>query len=292
VAAVNGVDAGLGVVEPSSFVASADGTQIATYEFGGDGPVVLIAHATGLCGAAYGMMAAELAAEHRVVGLDFRGHGRSSLPASGDLSWDRMAEDLTAVARTLPGPIHGFGHSMGGAALLLAETASPCLLSSLYLFEPIVLPDDVPIDGENHMGEAARRRRNAFASSEEVLLRYALKPPFNAIAAGCAAAYVANGFARDADGVVRLRCSPETEGQVFDNSRASTLRRVRHVSLPTVVAVGREEDGPSPARYGPTLADTLVEGRLMVHGHLGHFGPLQDPWSVAQDVSAHLHAVA
>jgi pimeloyl-ACP methyl ester carboxylesterase len=203
-----------------------------------------------------------------------------------------MAEDLTAVARTLPGPIHGFGHSMGGAALLLAETASPCLLSSLYLFEPIVLPDDVPIDGENHMGEAARRRRNAFASSEEVLLRYALKPPFNAIAAGCAAAYVANGFARDADGVVRLRCSPETEGKVFDNSRASTLRRVRHVSLPTVVAVGREEDGPSPARYGPTLADTLVECRLMVHGHLGHFGPLQDPWSVAQDVSAHLHAVA
>ncbi len=158
-------------MNPSWTVASADGCELAGYEFGGVGDdVLLIAHATGLCGAMYQLLADELTDRFRVVAFDFRGHGDSTRSVEPDpaidLGWDRMAEDVVAVARHVGADrTHAFGHSMGGGALLLAERAAPGLFESLFLFEPITFPDDVATDGQNMMGDAARRRRPVFASS-------------------------------------------------------------------------------------------------------------------------------
>ena len=281
-------------MKPSWTVASADGCELAGYELGGAGDdVLLIAHATGLCGAMYQLLADELTDTFRVVAFDFRGHGDSTRSGEPDphidLGWDRMAEDVIAVARHVDGDrIHGFGHSMGGGALLLAERASPGSFESFFLFEPITFPDDVATDGQNVMGDAARRRRPVFASRAEVLARYAGRPPFNQVRAGFLAAYVENGFAEQPDGSVRLKCAPEVEATVFENGRAAKLSAVRHVATPTVVAVGHDEEGPNPARLGPPLADALVNGQLVRYDHIGHFGPLQDPWTIARDLKLHV----
>ena len=277
---------------PSWTVASADGYELAGYELGGRGDeVLLIAHATGLCGAMYQLLADELTDRFRVVAFDFRGHGDSTRSGEPALGWDRMAEDVIAVARHVDADrIHGFGHSMGGGALLLAERAVPRLFESLFLFEPITFPDDVATDGQNMMGDAARRRRPVFASRAEVLARYASRPPFNRVLAGFLAAYVENGFAEQPDGSVRLKCAPEVEATVFENGRAAQLSAVRHVATPTLVAVGHDEEGPNPARLGPPLADALVNGHLVRYDHIGHFGPLQDPWTVARDLKLHVAA--
>ncbi len=165
---------------------------------------------------------------------------------------------------------------------------APGLFESLFLFEPITFPDDVATDGQNMMGDAARRRRPVFASSAEVLARYASRPPFNQVRAGFLAAYVENGFAEQPDGSVRLKCAPEVEATVFENGRAAKLSAVRHVTTPTAVAVGHDEEGPNPARLGPPLADALVNGHLVRYDHIGHFGPLQDPWTIARDLKLHV----
>ena len=105
---------------------SADGVEIAVYEFGGAGETLLVAHATGFCATMYRPLGAELVDRFRIVALDFRGHGRSARPVrDDDFGWDRMAEDVLAVVERLDPPIAGFGHSMGGAALLLAEERRP-----------------------------------------------------------------------------------------------------------------------------------------------------------------------
>jgi pimeloyl-ACP methyl ester carboxylesterase len=276
-------------MEPSWTVASADGSRIAAFELGGAGDVLMMAHATGLCGPMYQLLADELTDRFRVVALDFRGHGDSSGAPELDYGWDRMAEDVAAIADHIgPATIHGFGHSMGGAALLLAERNSPGTFASMYLFEPIIFSSEFSTEGQNVMAAAARRRRLEFDSRADVLTRYSSRPPFNRVHAGFVASYVEHGFADQPDGRVRLKCLPEVEAQIFSNGGQVELGAIDQVKTPIAVAVGHDEPGSNPSRLGPPLADVLEHGTLIRYEHIGHFGPLQDPWTVARDLAAHV----
>ncbi len=276
-------------LEPTFTVASIDGSSIAAYDFGGSGETMLIAHATGFCGAMYLQFAQHLTTDFRVISFDFRGHGASAGQAGIDLNWDRMGEDLLAVAHSVGGgPMHGFGHSMGAAALLLAESAAPGRFRSLFLYEPISFPEGVTTDGQNFMAQVARRRRPRFDSRAEVLYRYADRPPFNEMRAGFAASYVDNAFVDDAEnGGIRLCCLPEHEAVIFESGRHLRFDRVKHIATPTVVAIGREVPGSNPAQLGAPIAEGLSNGRLIRYPHLDHLGPFQDPWTVARDLSEH-----
>ena len=277
---------------PSTTVRSADGSTLAVYELGGSGPVLLIAHATGFCAAMYRQLAGHLAARFRVVALDFRGHGNSARQEGIDLGWDRMGEDALAVVERAAdgGRVHAMGHSMGGGALLLAAQAQPALFRTLYLFEPIVFPEGLPTEGQNLMAETARRRKAEFASRAELLYRYAARPPFDKLLAGVLVDYIDNGFDKLEHGHVRLKCLPEHEAQIFEGGRTMFLSRIAGVTTPTLVAVGHEEEGPSPSRFGRPLADTLAHAELRVYPNVGHFGPFQDPWTIARDLTAHAAA--
>lgn len=271
-------------MNPTRTVAAVDGVQIAVHDFGGQGHPLLIAHATGMCGAMYAALADELQGRFHVYALDFRGHGRSRCEADADLRWTMMASDLVRVTRSLSDdPIHVFGHSMGGAAVLLAQLVDPHLFRSAYLFEPIVYSRDALSTGPDNMAEVARNRRATFRSREEVLFRYSGRPPFDRLQAGCLLSYVENGF-EECDNGVTLRCTPETEARVFEDSGAAELELIEHVTTPTLVAVGRDEPGVNPARFGPPLASALPNGDIIRYGHIGHFGPFQDPWTIARDM--------
>jgi len=116
---------------------------LAVHDFGGSGDSVLIAHATGFHGRAYRAFAELLVETHHVVAVDLRAHGASTAPASVEgLSWESMAKDIAAVIEWLDAPVvHGFGHSMGGGAILGAQRAKPSSFTSAFLFEPIVPPE-------------------------------------------------------------------------------------------------------------------------------------------------------
>ena len=61
------------------YTSPGDGPRIATYDLGGDGPDLLLVHATGFCAGVWGPVAA-LLDDFRVTALDVRGHGRSAAP--------------------------------------------------------------------------------------------------------------------------------------------------------------------------------------------------------------------
>ena len=119
-----------------------DGVGIAVYDFGGEGPDLLLVHATGFCAEPFGPLARQLGGRFRCWALDLRGHGRSDRPDDGDFSWSGFATDVLAVIDHLglDRPF-GVGHSCGGATVLLAEQARPDSFRSLYCFEPVVMPD-------------------------------------------------------------------------------------------------------------------------------------------------------
>jgi pimeloyl-ACP methyl ester carboxylesterase len=268
-------------------VPSTDGVTVALHDLGGDGPPLLVSHATGFCGRVYEPLAAALVNRFHVWALDFRGHGESTAPAPEALHWHRVTDDLAAAVATIgDGPIAVFGHSMGGACALLLEHRAPGTFTWAYVFEPIVRPDAALFATSNPMAEQAARRRTTFPSRADVLWRYAERPPLSMLRADCLRAYVEHGFRDEEGGAVTLRCAPAVESGVFARSGDITLDDVDGVTIPVTVAFGAIEAsaGFSPATLAGDVAARVENGRLERFDALGHLGPMQDPELVAASV--------
>jgi pimeloyl-ACP methyl ester carboxylesterase len=86
-------------------------------------PAVVLAHGWTCSTAFWAAQIRDLAADHRVIAYDQRGHGRS--PASRACSTEALADDLEAVleATLAPGEKAVIaGHSMGGMTVMAAAT--------------------------------------------------------------------------------------------------------------------------------------------------------------------------
>lgn len=255
---------------------------IAIHHLAGEGEeVLLIAHATGFLGQVYAAFARELISQVRVVALDFRAHGDSATPAEeAQFSWHGMADDLQATVDHLAAPkLHGFGHSMGGAALLEVERRRAGTFHSALVFEPIVPAGRFSDTGESPLSQAALGRLRSFPSRGDALQRYASKPPLGLFRADVLNDYVRHGFADTDDGVT-LKCRPESESATFIKAGEINVDMLPGVDL--AVVVGKSGDGGFPAQLAESVAEALPNGRLREFPTITHFGPLQDPVSVAQ----------
>ncbi len=265
-------------------VRSADGTELATYDLGGEGGDVLFVHATGFCAGVWTPVSARLSGRH--VAVDVRGHGRSAVPDAG-MAWEGTAQDVLATvdAHGLSGAV-GVGHSMGGASLVLAEQARPGTFRALWLFEPIIFPTDGPrpADEDNPLVAGARRRRDTFASARAAYDNFAAKPPFDALDPEALSAYVRYGFAELADGSVTLRCRPEVEAQTYAmGPRHDAYDHLGDLACPVTVVRGHTR-APGPATLAELVAERIPRGALEEHPELGHFGPLESPEAVAASI--------
>ena len=264
-------------------VRSEDGVKLKLRMMGGSGPDLLVCHATGFHGLAYRPLAQSLEEHFRVWALDFRGHGSSGPAPDDDYAWRGMGADVAACAAAIGGErLYGFGHSMGGAALLLAERSCPGTFTGLFLYEPIVMPRgffDSP--NANPLAAGARSRREVFNSRAEALARYSSRSPLGVMRADALAAYVEGAFVELPDGRVRLACSAETEARTFEASGGLPTEEAAGISVPATVAAGTVAGVPNPGAFAPAVADALPQGRFLDFEDLGHFGPLEAPGVVA-----------
>ncbi len=260
-----------------------DGTagRIAVHHLGGSGErTLVVCHASGFLGRVYRALAEELADIVDVVALDFRGHGDSDTPETvEEFSWLSMTNDLQAVLEHLNrDELHGFGHSLGGAVLAEAERQAPGTFMSMFLFEPVITPEDVHLS-HSPMVRAARARMATFPSRALALQRYASRPPLGLFRADVLHDYVTHGFTETNDGQATLKCLPESEANTFANAGEIHLGLLREIELDVVV--GRSGDDGLPTQLAGPIADSLANGRLQEFANITHFGPLQDPVVVA-----------
>lgn len=275
-------------------VASTDGVEVAVHDFGGDGRLLVFCHATGFCGLTWRPMIDavldRLTVPVRAVALDFRAHGETSLPEGVGLAWRGFAGDLTAVIDELsPGqPVWAVGHSMGGSAIILAETARPGLVERAWTFEPILLRAAPLATGPDApaIAAGARGRRAAFGSRQEAFDRYASRPPLSGLDPRALRAYVDHGFEDVPGGGVALRCRPENEAAVFENHNAGAFEASGLLTIPFVMAASG--DGGGPAEWVHSAADLYPHLSLVEYPDLTHFGPLQEPDRLAVDVACFL----
>jgi pimeloyl-ACP methyl ester carboxylesterase len=269
-------------------VTAADGIALAVHDHGGSGRPTLLCHATGFHGAVWEPLSAALGEGFERWAIDFRGHGASVIPPDHPVPWDAVAGDVLAAVDQLDlpaGEVLGVGHSMGGAALLLAEQARPGLFAGLWLYEPIAPPrGTVPAsEGGNTLADGARRRRPSFGSIAEALANFASKPPLNVARADALHAYVRHGLVEGEDGAVHLACRPADEARFYEGGGAhGAFDHLGEVACPVVVACSGEPFGP--AMFARHIAEGLPDGSLEVHPHLTHFGPLESPAELAASV--------
>ena len=277
---------------------STDGVRLAIYDLGGDGPDVILSHATGFCAEAWSPLADALVGTHR-WSLDFRAHGRSTRPIDGDLSWNGVADDvLTLVDQAGLTRPFGVGHSMGGAALMLAELTRPGLFSGIWAFEPIVIPPDLfphepgtddPLS--NSLSASAARRRTTFESLDAARSNFSSKPPMSSFDPRALEGYLHGGFEELADGSITLRCRSTDEAQFYlMGGQHSAYEGLPLIDVPTWVVQGAET-GPGPAMFAPRIAERIPGATLVPHHELSHFGPFEAPETLAAEINDAVRSV-
>jgi pimeloyl-ACP methyl ester carboxylesterase len=274
-------------------VPSTDGVEVAVYDLAGrdtDGVDLLISHATGFHGYCYAPFAEALAPRFHSIGFDYRGHGDTPQPAHIAVDWNRYTDDVEAVALSLTRPLAAFGHSMGGACLLMAAHRQPSMFSGLVIYEPVVFPPvEAPADdGPPQLAAGARRRRTTFPSFDAALANFAAKPPLAGFTPAALEAYVRHGFREGDDGQVNLKCLPELEATTFEMSRSQhTWDMLPQIEVPVLVVCGLPTLD-SPAQHSRSVADRLPNGTYLQLDELDHFGPMTHPEMLAELTAAAL----
>ena len=266
-----------------SFLAPS-GLRLAVHDWGGDGDPVLLAHPTGFHGVVWQPIAEGLVARgRRTWSFDFRGHGDSDPSPDGIYSWDGFADDADAVLDHLELRGHprllAAGHSKGGASLLTIAARDPSALPCIWGYEPIVFPSEepFPVDPNNSMAAAARKRRADWPSRDEAFASYGARAPLGALRADALHAYVDYGMRDLTDGSVELKCRPADEANMYTMVAANGLYpRLAEVTCPTLVVCGGDSRSISSS-LGAQIVDRLPNATLEVWEGRGHFGPLEDP---------------
>jgi pimeloyl-ACP methyl ester carboxylesterase len=280
--------------QPGPVVTGAGGVPIATWDLGGDGPPLLLVHATGFHARMWLPIAPALRSTHRLWAIDLRGHGDSGHHPDGDYrDWSLFVDDLLAVVDTLDlgdatTGLVGAGHSLGGAVLLLSEQRRPGLLGAVYCYEPIVPTPETRtamVGEEMSLAVLSAKRRAGFASRQAARDNYASKPPFARFAPEALDAYVDHAFRDAADGTVELKCSPAEESTVYRGAPLHAAWEHLGATTPPITVAGSAAN-IEPARTLPSLAARLPHARLERYEELSHFGPMEDPLRVGAAIVA------
>lgn len=262
---------------------STDGVKVAVHDLGGDGPPLLMAHASGFCGPVLAPLAALVADRFHCWAFDERGHGDTEWPAGLDWTWSGFADDVLAVVDGLglERP-YGFGHSCGGAAVLDAEARRPGTFTALWCYEPIVWPEitDELAASRRPLIAGALKRRDQFSSRQEAYDNFSSKPPLESFDAPALRAYVDCGFRPDAEGV-RLKCPPFVEAAIYRQGLVHDgFTRLPLVRCP--VTIGWGERSLAMDRAVPEAqAGALPDATLVTFADIGHFGPMEGPRAIA-----------
>ena len=264
----------------------ADGLDLHYLEWPGDGPPLVLLHATGLLAALWAPVAARLAARFHVYALDFPGHGDSGHPVRV-WRWETFAEDAqTFIAALGLGQPRVMGHSMGATVAALLAARYPSSVARLALVEPVVMVPEV-IGREITLpgvptAAGTRKRRAVWPDRASMVASYQGRGPFAGWEPALLALYAAEGTVERADGQVALKCPPDTEAAMYyERSFLEIWPRPARRRLPDAAGLrlgaaalparpGRGRPGSDPGRPACLRRRTP-----------GHFLPQEQPAALA-----------
>jgi lipase len=263
--------------------------ELAVWDWPGDGPPILFAHATGFHGRCWDHIAA-MFPERRCLAIDARGHGRSSKPEP-PYHWRAFGRDLARVAEQFDiRGATGVGHSMGGHISVQAAALRPETYRALLLVDPTIFPRDfygmAPPDASFTL-----RRRNKWTSPDEMFERFRDRAPFAQWRPEILRDYCEYGLL-PRNGEFVLACPPAAEASIYENSKepgSNIYAEIAMVQQPVVVMrAGKTRDVAifdlSASPTAPDLASHFRRGREIVLPDASHYIAMESPERVADEI--------
>jgi pimeloyl-ACP methyl ester carboxylesterase len=285
-------------VEPLERRVEGAGVTLRVREWPHDGPPILLVHGLASNSRIWDEVAGLLAARHRVVALDQRGHGLSDRPepGTGGYTFDRMVADLLTVMDVLgldrPTMV---GHSWGGNVVLSFAVAHPDRLQGL------VLVDGGFIELAAQPGRDWERVRVEMAPPD--LTHLTFPELLERVQSGDAARYwsptveatLRTSFRDTPDGRTTPSLRREDHLEILRalwELRASQL--FPQVTVPTLLVPARRpnptgraaEMAPIRAQLVANAAAALPNGRLLWMEDTVHDIPLQRPRELAEAIES------
>ncbi|WP_405010733.1 alpha/beta fold hydrolase [Kitasatospora sp. NBC_01539] len=274
-------------------VVSADGTGLNVEEYGPAGaPLVVLAHGWTCSTPFWAPVVHRLAADHRVIAYDQRGHGRSDRP-SGPAGYGtrQLADDLEAVLSAVV-PVGGravlAGHSMGGMTIMAAadragvaaRTAGAVLISTGpadLVAELLVVPAAVRPAGLrralHRLVLESRLPLGRVNAVSRALLKYATMGPRTPAAQVQACALV-----------VHACPTAVRHGWAKVLGTLDVTEGLARIAVPTAVVVGTA-DRLTPPVHARRIAAALPDPRgLLELPGVGHMSPVERPDEVAAEI--------
>ena len=265
--------------------------DICYFEWGraGDGPSILLLHATGFHARCWDKVVDAFPTGTHVVAVDQLGHGRSARPEITD--WAMIAGATAELMQSLGIPFDiGVGHSMGGHCLVQVAAASPKAIKKLVLVDPVIMPREAyqrPSDF-SATSEMVGKRRNSWDGPDAMFDRFRDRHPYRLWDPAVLRDYCQYGLLSDGEGGFELACPPKTEASVYATSLSvdpwpliETICQPVTVLRAPQLAPGKSFDfasSPTP----PALADSFADGTDVFLPDLTHFMPMQDPARIAK----------
>ena len=244
-------------------------------------------HANGFNALTYRRILSPLGDRYRVLAIDQRGHGASSLSTitHGRTDWLDFRDDLLALLEVLDLTDAVLaGHSMGGTTSMMAAAEAPARARGLILFDPVLLPLSAAVEaarpGAAHADllRGALRRRNAFPSRAAAAQAYRGRGAFATWPPDMLADYVTGGFIDSAAGGVVLACAPEWEASTFaSHAHAAAAREALHrIACPAEILLAEKD---TTCRIDDEIETLTRTGRITIQTVPGttHFLPMERP---------------
>lgn len=271
---------------PEEIFVPVPGGQIFTLQWGA-GPLLVFAHATGMCARTYLGLLGPLGAHYRVVAFDARGHGRTTLPADPadiPLDWIPYRQDLAALIEALGGgPVRLAGHSFGASSAFEAAVSNPSLASSVLLIDPPFIPFAQAESwraargsaSPHPMAEQAARRRAHFASREAAFKAYHNRGVFAGWPDSALHDYLDGGMLPDGDGF-RLACAPAWEATSFRGVTSTMQQSLEACRIPFTLLCA-EIGSTVPEMEEAEIRRLHPESIVKRLPDTGHFLPVTHP---------------
>jgi pimeloyl-ACP methyl ester carboxylesterase len=260
------------------FVTATDGGRLHLVEMGNGPPVVLV-HGITLGVGIWVRQFRSLAARHRVLALDQRGHGQSIAGTDG-YSFDRLADDVLEVLADRD-VAHAVvvGHSLGGMVMQVAALRRPAELARRVSGLALVATDAGPVVpgplgrpvGRVSARVAARIARLAGHRGKGVY------PGSDLATWGTRLSFGARPRPADVELVrsISSAASPRAVAKLLPELVAfDTRSELGRIELPTLIVVGTR-DLLTPSRRARAMADCIPGARLELLADCGHLVMLE-----------------
>ncbi|GLR15428.1 alpha/beta fold hydrolase [Portibacter lacus] len=258
--------------------------------WGGEGPVLHLAHANSFHPGVYKLLIEELKKEFEVHSFLLRPFHENADP--NDISnWDGLRDDFIQLADQKGWKnIIGVGHSLGSTVTMMAAVERPDLFSKLVIIEPPCVPQIfftllsvMPYSLAKNLvppSKIALKRRHKWASKQEAFDLLRKKNIFSQWDDETLKAYVEYGLEEDENGDYRLTFSKYWESKIYCTIE-NPYRLFPKIQTPSLCIRAGESDVINDKNWNKwqRLQD---DAKFVTVENSGHLVPMEKPKEIAE----------